>query len=262
VIFPALTANPPSGSQAYYDLNVTPPFGYVMLKDDLSPSLVAHTQLGVAQPWTTTLRAYKPCSINVSVPSPPVNGTSVAYTLSVGSTRGSEAFAKPAGTTFTGPITSVAGEPTVPLPQYTVGASAVSGSGGSAKYWFATAVQAAVPIDYLHGNLQQNFTLSTPGTSQWYTVSPSQVSQLTIKVQTSSGALVGGARVAVSGGPLTAPGVYIAGTTGTSGSSTGVFTVMVPSGPGYALTAWGPTASGQLTGQSITSTVTKTITVS
>ena len=91
-----------------------------MLKDDLPPSGVAHTQLGVAQPWSTNLRVYKPCSINVSVPSPPTVNvppvTSVPYTLSVGSTRGSEAFAKAAGTTFTGPITSVAGEPTVPMP--------------------------------------------------------------------------------------------------------------------------------------------------
>ena len=32
-IFPALTANPVSGSQQYYDLTVTPPFGYTMLKE-------------------------------------------------------------------------------------------------------------------------------------------------------------------------------------------------------------------------------------
>jgi Tfp pilus assembly protein PilV len=263
-IFPALTANPVSGSQMYYDLTVTPPFGYAMLKDDLPPSGVAHTQLGVAQPWSTNLRVYKPSSINVSVPSPPTVNvppvTSVPYTLSVGSTRGSEAFAKAAGTTFTGPITSVAGEPTVPMPQYTVGASAVYGSGASAKYWFATGSSMVVPADYANNNMTQNFTLPTLGTSNWYT--PAQVSALTIKVQTATGVLVGGARVAISGGPLTAPGVYIAGTTGTSGTSTGLFTVMVPSGSGYTLTAWGPATSAQLTAQSITSTVTKTITVS
>ena len=68
--------------------------------------------------------------------------------------------------------------------------------------------------------------------------------------------------MAISGGPLTAPGVYIAGTTGTSGASIGLLTVMVPSGSGYTLTAWGPATSAQLTAQSITTTVTKTITVS
>src|SRR3954447_12922071 len=140
VIFPSLTANPTGGGQAYYDLSVTPPFGYVMLRDDLSPSLVAHKQLGIAEPWPTTLRAYKPCFVNVSVASPPVNptgGAQVPYTLSVGSSRGSEAFAKTAGTTFTGPISSVAGEAPVPPPvaaSYTAGASAVVGSGATAKY--------------------------------------------------------------------------------------------------------------------------------
>src|SRR4051812_35309891 len=48
-IFPALTANPTSGAQAYYDLTVSPPFGYTMLKDDLPPNSVAHHQLGVAE---------------------------------------------------------------------------------------------------------------------------------------------------------------------------------------------------------------------
>ena len=79
-------------------------------------------------------------------------------------------------------------------------------------------------------------------------------------MQNASGTALGGMRVAISGGPMAAPGIYIAGVTATSGS-TGTFTVMVPSGSGYTLTAWGPTGSAQLTSQSVTSTVTKTITV-
>ena len=55
-----------------------------------------------------------------------------------------------------------------------------------------------VPADYVNNNMTQNFTLPTLGTSNWYT--PAQVSALTIKVQTAGGALVGGARVAISGG--------------------------------------------------------------
>src|SRR5262245_17562067 len=68
-VFPALTANPVSGGQAYYDLTVTPPFGYVMLKDDLPPNAVAHHQLGVSEPWgPTPLRAYKPSTADVNIP--------------------------------------------------------------------------------------------------------------------------------------------------------------------------------------------------
>jgi hypothetical protein len=231
-----------------------------MLKDDLPPSGVAHTQLGIAQTWPTTLRLYRPSTMTVSVPSPPVSpltGLAVPWTLSVGSTRGSEAFAKSAGVNFSGTISTVAGEQLVPLPQYTAGATASSTSGGTTRYWFATAQQKAVPQSY-PSDLTQSFSLA----GNWLT--SSQVTALTIKVQTSSGALVGGARVAISGGPGTgtAPGVYLAGVTGTSGGGTGLFTIFVPSGSNYTLTAWGPTTSAQLTSQSITSTVTKTITVS
>jgi hypothetical protein len=95
-----------------------------------------------------------------------------------------------------------------------------------------------VPIDYVNNNMRRT-SRSRRRTSNWYTFA--QVSALTIKVQTGR-ALVGGARVAISGG-LTAPGVYIAGTTGTSGASTGLFTVMVPSGSGYTLTAWPATSA-------------------
>jgi Tfp pilus assembly protein PilV len=263
-VFPSLTANPATGSQAYYDLSVTPPYGYQMLKDDLSPSTVAHTQLGTAQTWPTTLRAYRPCTVNVSVSTPPSTGspaTSVPYTISIGSQRGSDSFTQGAGASFLGGVGTIAGEPLVPLPssagssQYTAGAYAVSGSGSTAKYWFATGVPKAVPVNY-PVDLTQNFTLAG-GT--WYTAT--QVSALTVKVQNSSSSLVGGAQVNVSGGPGTAPGIYVTATTAASGSSKGMVTIYVPSGSGYTITAWGPTTSSQLTAQSVTTTTTKTLTV-
>jgi Tfp pilus assembly protein PilV len=277
-IFPALTANPATGSQAYYDLNVTLPFGFQMLKDDLPPSGVAHTQLGVAQTWPTTLHAYKPCNVSVSIPSPPkdpATQTPLAYTVSIGSVRGTQTFAQAASASFLGPVSSIASEPLVPLPssagnaiwinyttanaQYTAGASAVVGSGSSAKYWFATAVSQPVPVDYVNGNLGQSFTLNP--FSAWLT--SSQVTALTIKVQNASGTLLGGVRVNVQGGPAATP-VYLSGTTGTSGSGLGLATIYVPSSStGYTVTAWGPATSDRLTGQSITgSSLTKTITVS
>ena len=245
---------PSAARQQYYDLNVTPPFGYTMLKDDLPPSGVAHHQLGVSEPWPTTVRAYKPATVDVNIAAPPANPSPVPYTLSIGSTRGSEAFAKPAGTALS-TLTSVAGEPIPPMPTYTVGASAVCASCPTTKYWFATAQQKVVPRTY-PTDPGQNFSLvGLP----WYTAA--QVTALTVKVQNAGGTALGGLRVAISGGPMAVPGIYIAGVTATSGS-TGTFTVMVPTGSGYTLTAWGPTASAQLTAQSVTGTsVTKTITV-
>jgi Tfp pilus assembly protein PilV len=259
-VFPALTANPVTGGQAYYDLTVTPPFGYTMLKDDLPPNAVAHHQLGVAEPWgPTPLRAYKPSTVDVNIAAPPVpvgTTTPIPYTLSIGSTRGSEAIARPANTVLT-TVNSVAGELVPPLPQYTVGAHAVNGSGSSATYWFATAQQKPVPRIY-PTDPGQSFAV----TGAW--LNSTDVRQLTVKVQNASGTALGNIRVAISGGPalVPAPGVYIAGVTATSGTGTGTFTVMVPNGSGYTITAWGPTASAQLTGQSVTGTVTKTITVS
>jgi hypothetical protein len=154
-------------------------------------------------------------------------------------------------------VNSVAGELVPPLPQYTVGAHAVNGSGSSATYWFATAQQKPVPRIY-PTDPGQSFAV----TGAW--LNSTDVRQLTVKVQNASGTALGNIRVAISGGPalVPAPGVYIAGVTATSGTGTGTFTVMVPNGSGYTITAWGPTASAQLTGQSVTGTVTKTITVS
>jgi type II secretory pathway pseudopilin PulG len=45
VTFPGLTPNPTSGSQAYYDLSVTPPAGYQVLSDDAAGNAPVHVQL-------------------------------------------------------------------------------------------------------------------------------------------------------------------------------------------------------------------------
>jgi Tfp pilus assembly protein PilV len=210
VTFPGLTPNPSSGAQAYYDLAVTPPSGYHAFRDDISPSGAAHVQLGVADEWATTLRLYRPSTIDISVPTPP---SGVPYTISVGSGRGAQAFEQAAGVT-TRTITSLtsgqsAAEPLVPAPsaasssQYMVGVSAVSGG----SYYYSTAVAKAVPSSY-PSNLTQTFSLPA-GT--WYAAE--QVKPLTVKVLNSDGTAINGAQVAVSGGPGTAPGIYVTGVT-------------------------------------------------
>jgi len=233
-IFPGLTANPTSGAQAFYDLVLTPPTGYQTFADDRSPNTNAHMQLGISAQPAPVLRVYKPSTINVSTPSPVAPaGSAVPYTISVGSERGAQAFAQAAGTTFLGVSSITAGlldaEPILPLPsptlniQYLAGASAVSGT----SYYYSTAVTQPVPSAY-PTTLTQGFNLAA-GT--WYTAS--QVKPLTVKVQTGT-TPVNGAAVAVSGGPGTSPGIYVAGVTSTSSTASTLSsgTISSPAGSG------------------------------
>jgi len=64
VMFPALPAT--SGSQ-YYTFAVTPPYGYVNLSDDVSPSTASHFQLVGGQTFSTALRVYRPATVYVNV---------------------------------------------------------------------------------------------------------------------------------------------------------------------------------------------------
>jgi hypothetical protein len=226
-VFPALTANPASGPQAYYDLSLSLPSGYVALREDVSPNPAAHKQLGITEKWEPVLRVYKPSTINVSIPTP-----NVPYTVSVGSERGAQHFSQPASATVLGVSAIDAGlmnpEPLVPLPspgfsyQYLVGASAVSGT----NYWYSPAVTKPVPSSY-PSSLTETFGLSS-GT--WYTAA--QVKPLTVKVQTSGGSALNGAQVAVSGGPGS---IYVSGVTSTStiDSTLSSGTIANPSGGSY-----------------------------
>ena len=67
VIFAGLTPNPTSGGQAYYDLSLTPPTGYVTLYDTVSPAGPAHVQLSPGQTWPTALTIYKPATMYVDL---------------------------------------------------------------------------------------------------------------------------------------------------------------------------------------------------
>jgi hypothetical protein len=65
ITFAGLTPNPTSGGQAYYDLSLTPPSGYVTLYDTVSPAAPAHVQLSPGQTWQTALNIYKPATVFV-----------------------------------------------------------------------------------------------------------------------------------------------------------------------------------------------------
>ncbi len=215
-VFPALTANPTSGAQAYYDLILTPPGGYTILKDDdvsLTPSSTsAHVQLSPGQTWTTTLRVYQGCTINVQLID---QATGLPYTgtanVTVQSSRGSQTFLYSNGLA---PITQIAGEKVVPGLTYTV---------MTAAGFYSTSTAQSVPNNY-PSDLTSTFAVSGYPTG---TVT---------STVTWGGAAVSGATVQLAGGPAS---INQSATTSASGVAT--FTD-IPAGSGYTATA---TKSGQ-----------------
>jgi type II secretory pathway pseudopilin PulG len=238
VIFPALTANPTSGAQAYYDISTTVP-GYTTLKDDLSPAAAAHAQLAPGQTFNTVLRVYKPATINVLVNTAagggPYAGTA---TVTIGSPRTTQSFTVTGGSLS---VNALNGEPLVPGLAYTVSAQTAAGN-------YAAALTATVPNAY-PTDLTSTFTLTLSAAT--YTTS-----SLTVKVQTAAGAPVKGARVEVSGGPVP---TYVSG----FADATGSITVAVPPGSGYNVNAKGVAGEGAGTWTgSVTTSTTTTIKVS
>jgi type II secretory pathway pseudopilin PulG len=215
-VFPALIANPTSGATAYYNLILTPPSGYTVLKDDdvgLTPaSPAARVQLSPGQTWTTSLRVYQGCTINVQLID---QSTGLAYTgaanVTVSSSRGSQTFAYSGGMSS---ITQIAGENVVPGLTYTV---MVAGG------FYATALAQAVPNNY-PTDLTKTFVLNGYPTG---TVT---------STVTWGGAVVSGATVQLTGGPTS---LNQSATTNASGVAT--FTD-IPAGSGYTATA---TKTGQ-----------------
>ena len=215
-VFPALTANPVSGATAYYNLILTPPTAYTILKDDdvsLTPtSPAARVQLAPGQTWTTSLRVYQGCTINVQLID---QATSLPYTgnatVTVSSSRGSQSFSYVGGLAG---ITQIAGEKVVPGLTYTV---MVAGG------FYATAVAQTVPQAY-PTDLTKTFTLNGYPTG---TVT---------STVTWGGAAVSGATVQLTGGPAS---ITQSATTNASGVAT--FTD-IPAGSGYTATA---TKTGQ-----------------
>jgi hypothetical protein len=226
IIFPALIANPTSGPTAFYDLAMTPPSGYTLLKDDditqTPNSANAHVQLAPSQVFTTTLRVYKGSTINVVLQnaSTGLNYNGAAQVTLATTLRGSAA-----SQTFTYPgafpINAFLGEPVIPSPSPVIsgGYTATVTNG-----FYATGVtKATVPNNY-PSDLTSTFTLSGYPTGT-----------LTATV-TWAGNPVSGATVTLNGGPAS-----ITKTASTNAGGVATFTD-VPEGSGYTLSA---TKSGQ-----------------
>ena len=152
VVFPALTANPASGGQAFYDLAITPPAGYSALTDDVSPATAAHTKLAVSQNFSTVLRVYKPSTVGFTI----VNAGGGTFPGAVTVTMTSSL--KPVTTSFSGGIGSLGN---VPPAQFTVSAATTNSGVGWATGVTSASVVQTVPTSY-PTNLTSAFTLTLP----------------------------------------------------------------------------------------------------
>ena len=214
VIFPALTPNPTSGGQQYYDLAITPPSGYTALSDDVSPSAAAHVQLSVGQTFNTVLRIYQPATVTVSVT---VAGSTYtgAGTVTLTSSRPTLSASLAGGAAhFTGVVPGI---------QYTANATI----GGVI---FSSAPQ-TVPNNY-PTDLTSSYALSLPS--------------LVVTVLKKSGTCqaVSGATVTVTGGPKS---VNVNQTSATDGTAT----FILPAGGSYTIKAKSGATTVTLSSQTI-----------
>ncbi len=220
---------PTSVSQPYYDVTVTPPAGYVALKDTQPPATVAHFSLAPGQTQPAAIQIYQPATVNVQL----LNSDGTPYvgasSVTVSSTRGSQTFA------YTSPqlaVTAINGEPLVPGLNYTVSISASGFTGNPAS--------ATVPANY-PTNLTSTFAFTRL-----------QMASLTVVVRKTLAVLCNNATVTVSGGPSNLGGAT-ALTAKTDVTGTATFTNLVPVGTGYAISA--VSASGKSGSSSTTAIV-------
>ena len=232
--FAGLQPNPTSGSQAYYDLVVTPPAGYAALADTVSPSGAAHVQLAPTQYWPTVLYLYRPATIYVQLLN--ADGTTYAGAASVtvkytrNATQYTQTFSY-AGTALT--VTSINGVPLIPKVDYTV---SVSGTGFYPNPPSSTPATANVPNAY-----------PTDLTSTFAFTDAQLAAAVNVTVKGTNGIACKNAGVTVSGGPWS---VSLAGVTGATGTPA-VYAGTVPVGSSYTVRGTYGTHSGQLVTQSI-----------
>ena len=233
VQFAGLTPNPVSGSQMYYDLSVTPPSGYAVLSDTVSPNAAAHVQLSPSQIFNTTLLVYQPVTINVALQNPDTSTYTGNATITVSSSRGSGTF-NYTGTPLTiTTLTPPSGELLVPGLNYTVQAAA-------AGFQTVSSIQ-SVPTGTYPTSLSSTFTLTMTRLT----------GTVNVTVQR-SGSFCKNATVTMYGGPTNIPaGTPLTGTTSSTGGAAQFLNV--PVGSGYTITGKSnvTSISGSLTNQTV-----------
>lgn len=268
VIFAGLTPNPTSGAQAYYDLSVTPPPGYVTLYDTVSPAQPAHVQLSPGQTWPTALYVYRPATVYVQLQNS--DGTTFAgnATVTVGYTRNATPYSQSfpyAGSALT--ITSMnEGAQSVRLiPGLSYNVSVL----GSGFYQYdpvtklpQTSISANVPDSYPNV-LTHTFTVTNAP----------MVTKVSVTVKGTNGVSCKNASVTISGGPWgAAPWSFSVSAQTSATGAAAVFSAAnsnsvpandAPTGspPYYTVTATTGTGSGTLVNRSWTAGTSPTDTV-
>ncbi len=220
VSFAALTPNPTTGPQAYYNLTVAAAAGYETLPADLPsgsptpPATASHIQLAPSQTSNTTIQIYKPATINVVLldasNNPYTGGAALSITSSYTGATTTDSVAAGASSKT---ITTLGGKKIIPGATYTVVGRTTTGL-------CATPTATPVPTSGYPTNTSGTFTLQ---------FTPCPTGTLSVNVQQSS-ANVSGATVDVTGGPNN---MSFSGVTNASGNVS--FTV--PAGSGYTITA-------------------------
>ncbi|HZP73485.1 MAG TPA: hypothetical protein VFA97_08930 [Gaiellaceae bacterium] len=222
VTFAGLTANPTSGSQAYYDLTVTPPTGYQVLSDTMSPNAAAHFQLSPSQTYATTLYVYQPVTIVIAL----FNSDGSAYTGTASITVSSSPRAGSGTFTYAGtPLTITTltppnGELLVPGQTYTITVAPQTDFSGASS---ASVVPSGSPG--YPSVLSQTFNL---------TMTRLVATPVNVTVSR-SGTACNGAKVTLTGGPNN---VNLSGSTSSTGAPVTFTNLPAASvnGPFYTLT--------------------------
>lgn len=225
VSFAALTPNPTATD--YYTLAVTPPTGFVVLKDDdiaqTPTSAAARVSLAPGQTWPTTLRIYRPSTIYVNL----------ADSQSTASTADDTPYTGAVTVQLTGPGTA----------SYTCPGSSPSVyacAGGQLTVW-KIAGEPVKPGDYqvstsgpfLSTPISQYVPNSYPSDlTATYTMPLTLLGGLTVTVRANGVTAIAGATVKVSGGPAS-----IATQTATTNASGQATFTNLPAGSGYTVTA-------------------------
>jgi len=205
---------PTTTSQPNYTVTVTPPTGYVALKDTAPPNTVAQFPLSPGQTQPAAIQIYQPVTIYVQL----LNFDGTAYTgtanITVTSSRGSQTFAYSSPQTA---ITAINSEQLVPGLNYTVAVS-----GGS---FYGNSTAATVPANNYPTNLSSTFAFTN-----------ADLATVTVPVVNKTGGnCTNLTSVTITGGPWNLSGSTALTATVSAGVAT--FTTNVPVGTGYVITA-------------------------
>jgi type II secretory pathway pseudopilin PulG len=245
VSFAALTPNPTSTD--FYELTLTPPTGFVVLKDDdlaqTPTAAAARVSLAPGQTWNTTMRIYRPSTIYVNLAdskSTTVTTDDTPYTgpatVQISGTPGTGTFTCPGSSPSVyacsgGQLTvwQIQGEPVKP------GDYEVSTTGG----FLSTPVSQYVPTSY-----PTDLTAT-------YTVPLTLLGGVAVTVRANGVTPVAGATVEIADGPQ-AP---FSRTAVTNASGVATF-ADVPAGSGYTVTATKGSSAASVTTSVIADTTT------